>query len=62
MANQWDEQLTCRHCNNAGIAKLSQLKGARVPTIHMVPPGFKAVLTEFGPDFHCSTCNVPAMP
>jgi hypothetical protein len=44
------------------MASLSQFKDARMPTVELVTAGFKAVQTEFGPDFHCGTCNVPAMP
>jgi hypothetical protein len=32
-----------------------------MPTVEFVTAGFKAVQTEYGPDFHCGTCNVPAM-
>jgi hypothetical protein len=62
MADHWDEHLRCHHCCNTGMASLSQLKGALMPTVNLVTAGFKAVQTEFGPDFHCGVCNVPAAP
>jgi hypothetical protein len=62
MADQWNEQLRCPQCHNTGTATLSQFKDANMPTVVSVPDGFKAVLTEYGPDFHCGTCNVPALP
>jgi hypothetical protein len=62
MADQWDEHLRCPQCRNTGMASLSQLKDARMPTVHLVTAGFKAVQTEYGPDFHCGICNVPAAP
>jgi hypothetical protein len=44
------------------MASLSQFKDANMPTVDSVPDGFNAVKTEYGPDFHCGTCNVPAVP
>jgi hypothetical protein len=62
MADKWNEQLRCRHCRNTGVANLSQFNGANMPTVHSISGGFKAVETEYGPDFHCGACNVPAAP
>jgi hypothetical protein len=62
MADQWDEHLLCPQCGNTGMVSLSQLKDARMPTVNLVTAGFKVVQTEFGPDFHCGVCNVPAAP
>jgi hypothetical protein len=62
MADRWDERLRCPQCRNSGMASLSQFKDARMPTVELVTAGFKAVQTEFGPDFHCGTCNIAAAP
>ena len=62
MADQWNEQLRCPQCRNAGMASLSQFKDANMPTVDSVPHGFKAVQTEYGPDFHCGTCNIRVAP
>jgi hypothetical protein len=58
---EWNKKLRCPNCNKTGMASLSQVD-ADVPTIHVVPDGFKVVQTEFGPDFHCATCDVAAVP
>jgi hypothetical protein len=62
MTDQWTETLRCHTCKNTGTASLSQEDGARMPTVLSVPNGFKVVLTEYGPDLHCGTCNIAAMP
>jgi hypothetical protein len=62
MADHWDEHLRCPQCRNTGMASLSQLKDALMPTVHLITAGFKAVQTEYGPDFHCGTCSVPVAP
>ena len=62
MTDQWKERLRCPQCRDTGMASLSQFKDAQTPTVDSVPDGFKAVQTEYGPDFHCETCNVPAVP
>jgi hypothetical protein len=62
MTDQWNEQLQCPQCRNAGTASLSQSEDAEMPTVEGVPDGFKAVQTEYGLNFHCGTCNVPAEP
>ena len=62
MTDQWDEHLRCPQCRNSGMASLSQFKGALMPTVDSVQGGFKAVQTEFGPDFRCETCNIAAAP
>jgi hypothetical protein len=33
-----------------------------MPAVDGLPDGFKAVLTEFGPNFHCGVCDVPVAP
>jgi len=62
MADQWDERLRCSKCGNTGMASLSQFKNAWMPTVDLVTAGFKAVQTEYGPDFHCRACNVRVVP
>lgn len=62
MIDQWNEELRCPKCKKKGIASLSQPKQAEAPTVEAVPVGFKAVQTEFGPDFRCEACNIPAAP
>jgi hypothetical protein len=59
MTDQWDENLCCPRCRKTGRASLSHFKGADTPTVDGVTDGFKAVQTEYGPDFHCDDCNVP---
>jgi hypothetical protein len=44
------------------MASLSQAEGDQSPTVLTVPDGFKVVQTEYGPDFHCGTCNVAVEP
>ncbi len=62
MIDQWKEELACPQCHNVGIVSLSQPKQAETPTVENVPDGFKAVLTEYGPYFHCGICDIPAVP
>jgi hypothetical protein len=57
-----DEYLRCPQFRNAGIASLSQFKDASMPSVDSVRDGFKAVQTEYGPDFRCGTCNVRVLP
>jgi hypothetical protein len=60
MTDQWNEQLRCPLCRNTGGASLSQFNGANMPTVESITDGFRVVQTEYGPDFHCKTCNVRA--
>lgn len=62
MTDQWTEELHCPQCENMGVASLSQSKEATIPTVDGVPDGFKAVQTEYGPNFHCGACDIPALP
>jgi hypothetical protein len=59
MTDKWNERLSCPQCRKTGEASLSHLEGANMPTVEKVTAGFKAVQTEYGPDFHCDDCNVP---
>jgi hypothetical protein len=62
MTDQWNEVLHCSRCSATGVASLSQSNDAEMPTVHGVPDGFKAVQTEYGPNFHCGACDIPAAP
>jgi hypothetical protein len=62
MIDQWNEQLECPQCRNSGIARLSQPEYAEMPTVEGVPDGFKAIHTEFGPNFHCGACDIEVVP
>jgi hypothetical protein len=44
------------------MASLSQAVSDQTPTVLTVPDGFKVVETEYGPDFHCESCNVAVDP
>ena len=39
------------------MASLSQ-DNSDAPTVELVPDGFKVVITEHGPNFHCEICEV----
>jgi hypothetical protein len=60
MTDQWTERLHCVRCGGTGIVSLSHAQGAYVPTVESVTGVFRAVHTEYGPDFHCVACKVPA--
>jgi hypothetical protein len=62
MTDQWSEKLRCSACKNTGIATLSQGDNDRMPSVMSTPNDFKVVQGEYGPDFYCETCNVPALP
>ena len=62
MTDQWTENLRCHGCRHIGIASFSQQDGARMPTVLSVSNGFKVIHTEYGPDLHCLTCNIAAVP
>jgi hypothetical protein len=62
MTDHWNEQLRCPQCRNTGMVSLSQFKDADMPTVESITDGFKIMQTEYGPDFHCRTCNVPSAP
>jgi hypothetical protein len=61
MTDQWNEQLRCPRCRNDGMVSLSHPKGAETPTVDGISDGFKAVQTEYGPNFHCVVCDIPVM-
>ncbi len=62
MTDEWNEQLRCPGCGKGGMASLSQGDGDQAPTVLTVPDGFKVIQTEYGPDFHCGTCNIAVAP
>ena len=59
MIDRWSEQLRCPQCRNDGMVSLSHSEDAETPTVDSISDGFKAVQTEYGPNFHCGACNVP---
>lgn len=61
MMDEWNESLRCPACGKTGIARLCQDEDAETPTVRSVPSGFKIVADEYGPDFHCETCNVAVL-
>jgi hypothetical protein len=62
MKDEWNETLRCPNCGKTGMASLCQDDGAEAPTTQTVPNGFKAVAGEYGPNFHCETCDVAVNP
>jgi hypothetical protein len=44
------------------MAGLYQDDGAETPAVQTVPNGFKVMHTEYGPNFHCETCDVAVQP
>lgn len=62
MIDQWNEVLRCPQCRNSGTASLSLSQHAETPTVEAVHGGFKVVQTEYGPNFRCGDCDVPALP
>ena len=59
MTDQCNEPLQCPRCRRAGLVSLCQPKDAETPIVHHLPDGFKAIHTEYGPNFHCGACGVP---
>lgn len=55
---EWNEELRCPICRKTGNVSLSQGESDEMPTVQFVSDGFKSVQTEYGPNFHCATCNV----
>jgi hypothetical protein len=62
MTDEWSEKLRCPNCGKIGMASLSQGDRDDIPTVHCVPDGFKAVQTQYGPDFRCGACDVSVDP
>jgi hypothetical protein len=60
MIDDWNERLLCGICGRIGMARLSQGADDRTPSVLSISDGFKVVQTEYGPDFHCAKCNIPA--
>jgi len=57
-----NETLRCPECSKTGMASLSQANGDDMPTVLSITNGFKAVQTEYGPDFRCGACNIAVEP
>jgi hypothetical protein len=62
MTEEWDEDLRCPQCGKTGTASLSQPNGDQAPTVQNVSDGFKVISTQYGPGFHCGTCNIAVAP
>jgi hypothetical protein len=62
MSDEWTEKLRCPTCHKIGMACLSQGEGDNTPTVQFASDGFKVVTTQYGPNFHCATCNVVVDP
>jgi hypothetical protein len=62
MIDEWNEELWCPECGKTGIVSLSHPKGDQVPTVQKVSDGFKVISTQYGPHFHCGTCNIAVAP
>jgi hypothetical protein len=57
----WIEKLMCHRCEKDGIAVLStEDKFSWEVQVESVPNGFRTVLSEYGVNFHCASCNTPA--
>jgi hypothetical protein len=59
--DEWDEKLRCPSCGKTGTVSLSQAN-SDMPTVLSITDGFKAVQTEYGPDFRCGTCDIAVDP
>jgi hypothetical protein len=62
MTDEWTEKLRCPNCHKIGMACLSQGDDDNTPTVQLVTDGFMVVKTEYGPNFHCGSCNVVVDP
>jgi len=62
MTDKWNEPLRCPQCGNIGIVNLFQSEGVDMPTVDRITDSFKVVQTDYGPNFHCGACDVPALP
>jgi hypothetical protein len=59
----WIENLVCPRCQKQkdGIAVLStEDKSSWVVQVESVPKGLRTVLSEYGVNFQCVSCNRPA--
>ena len=60
--DDWNETLRCPKCSKMGMASLSQNNDTEIPTVQSVPDGFRVVATPYGPNFHCTSCNIAVVP
>jgi hypothetical protein len=59
----WIENLMCRRCKKDGIAVLStDDKLSWIVQVESVPEGFRAIHSEYGSNFYCSSCDRPVEP
>jgi hypothetical protein len=59
--DEWDEKLRCPSCGKTGTVSLFQAS-SDMPTVLSITGGFKAIQTEYGPDFRCGTCDIAVDP
>jgi hypothetical protein len=62
MTDVWTEKLRCPLCHKIGMACLSQGEDDDTPSVQFATDGFEVVTTQYGPNFHCETCNVVVDP
>jgi hypothetical protein len=62
MIDEWNEKLRCPNCGKTGTVSLSQGKSDDTPTVNLIAVGFKAVDTQYGPEFRCGNCDVTVDP
>jgi len=60
--DEWNEQLRCPNCHKTGMVSLSQGQNDEIPTVHAISDGFNIVATQYGPDFHCTGCDITVDP
>jgi hypothetical protein len=66
--DQWTETLRCPKCRMTGHVELSQANGQAFHNgdqdvrVESISAGFKAVQLEYGSNFYCALCEVPAEP
>jgi hypothetical protein len=66
--DQWTETLKCPQCGKMGSVDLSQANGQAYHDgdqdvrVESVSEAFKAVQFEYGSNFYCSFCDIPADP
>ncbi len=44
------------------MVSLTLPEETEIPTVNRIEDGFKVVPTQYGPAFHCETCDIPVEP
>jgi len=62
--DHWVEILRCPRCKNTGTAELTEIGSSHDIKVKAdrVPEGFTIFETEYGINFYCSSCDIPAQP